>query len=75
MSDGPIRALAVLVLYKVAPADSPSFRALQLAMQERSTLAERLRLIVFDNSPEIQALPGGSLGEYRHDGKNQGRPG
>jgi GT2 family glycosyltransferase len=66
------RILAVLVLYRMPPAASPSFRALQEALAARPALAARLDLRIVDNSPEPQALPSSSFGVYLHDGANPG---
>ncbi len=66
------RIVAVLVLYRMAPERSPTFRAMQEALAARPALAARLDLLVVDNSPEAQALPARLVGRYVHDGTNPG---
>jgi GT2 family glycosyltransferase len=66
------RIFAVLVLYKMAPATSPSYCALRQALASRPGLQARMDVLVVDNSPEAQRLPASSFGRYVHDGTNPG---
>lgn len=66
------RIFAVLVLYRMSPEQSPSFRALEEALRTRPALAARFDLLIVDNSPEAHALPSTFAGCYLHDGTNPG---
>jgi len=63
---------AIVVLYKMSVADSPSYRTLSAALRERPELAAKIDLLVADNSPEAQPLPVDFSGRYLHDGTNPG---
>jgi GT2 family glycosyltransferase len=50
--------LAVIVLYKTAPRDSLSVTSLMRAFGATSKERLRLRVVLFDNSPEVKVHPG-----------------
>ena len=63
--------LAILVLYRLAPDQSPAFMTLVRAIHELSP--GPVACIVYDNSPEAHAVPQTSFAcEYRHDPANPG---
>jgi GT2 family glycosyltransferase len=66
----------VIVLYKNTPTDSKAIRSLIVCCNQQSGLAERLSILIYDNSPDPQEpfqtdLPFGAK-EYRYDSKNGG---
>ncbi len=66
------RILAVIVMYRLAPAASASYVALSHRLQTDSTFRDMVELLVMDNSPGAQSLPAGSAGTYSWDGSNPG---
>ena len=60
------------MLYKMALAESPSYRTLVDAVQKVPELRASLSLLVADNSPEPQEPPPDFRGIYLHDGANPG---
>lgn len=64
--------LAIVVLYKMSPEASPTYRALSAALRDDVKLAGCMDLLVVDNSPESQELPTDMVGRYLHDGTNPG---
>jgi len=64
--------LALVVLYKMDFAASPSYNLLALALKQQPGLAQIIRMVVVDNSPQPQLLPAGFAGSYLHDGTNPG---
>jgi GT2 family glycosyltransferase len=70
------RIQCVLVLYKTALKESETFRTLSAALREHPSLAARMSLLVYDNSPEPQSfeLPAGLFAEmsYQRDPSNAG---
>jgi len=73
VSTAAVRALAVVVLYRKAFAQSRTFAGLAQAFGEDPSLARQLDVLVWDNSPEAQEehrLPFAFT--YRHSAANQG---
>lgn len=68
----PAGIVAVLVLYKVALADSPSYRSLMDALACEPDFRDRLHLMVCDNSPVACSLPADFTGTYHHQPGNPG---
>jgi len=66
------RVLAVIVLYKMSLAESPTYQALRAAFRARRELASEIELLVADNSPEPQSPGHDFVGQYVHDGTNPG---
>ena len=69
----PILLLAVIVLYKMAPADSVSFQTLQEANRRVVDESFRLKIILYDNTPggqDFGELPSGV--QYEAAGQNRG---
>ena len=64
--------VAVIVLYQMLIEDSPAYQGLAPSMAESGIAAERIRLLVCDNSPAEQGLPENFCGRYVHDGTNPG---
>jgi GT2 family glycosyltransferase len=66
----------VVVLYRTALHESETFQTLSAALREYPTLAARISLLIYDNSPEPQAaeLPVGFFAKasYQHDPSNGG---
>ncbi len=64
---------AVLVLYRMAPEQSPTFLSLREILLADPGLAVQLTLLVYDNSPGHHALPPLPCpADYRHDRANPG---
>jgi GT2 family glycosyltransferase len=64
---------AVLVLYGQSPAQSAAFCSLLEAMGSRSDAAQRISLVIYDNSPQPHELPSMPLAaHYIHDVSNGG---
>ncbi len=61
--------LAIVVLYRMSPEQSPPCTALLQAMQA-GPAAAAMELIIADNSPQPQSAP--PLAHYIHDGRNLG---
>jgi GT2 family glycosyltransferase len=70
------RVQCVLVLYKTTLQRSETFQSLSAALQEHPSLAARISVLVYDNSPEQQSvdLPPDLFAEihYHHDSSNGG---
>lgn len=69
----PARILAVIVLYKMLPGESAAFRTLLAAMPSLRSGEAEVRILLYDNTPEGQAvgmLPAGV--QYRSDPDNGG---
>ena len=66
------RIYVILVLYKMSPLESASYRTMEEALQTRPALARCVELMVVDNSPAAQELPEHASGCYLHDGTNPG---
>lgn len=69
----PVLLFAVIVLYKVAPADSTSFRTLQAAHEQVNNHQLRLKIFFYDNTPGGQdpgILPEGA--QYEAAPANRG---
>jgi GT2 family glycosyltransferase len=69
--------LAIIVLYKMQIAASPTCRTLAEAMRAQPSLAGSIDLLLVDNSPEPQSVPRGLFPEglqpvYVHDRTNPG---
>jgi GT2 family glycosyltransferase len=66
----------VVVLYRTALQESETFQTLSAALREYPTLAARISLLIYDNSPEPHAaeLPVGLFAKasYQHDPSNGG---
>lgn len=66
----------VVVLYRTALQESETFQTLSAASREYPTLAARISLLIYDNSPEPQSvdLPVGLFAKagYQHDPSNGG---
>jgi GT2 family glycosyltransferase len=58
---------AVLVLYRVTPAESESWRTLRAAVRASPELQEGLRLLVYDNSPADSGLTADGTSGLRED--------
>jgi GT2 family glycosyltransferase len=72
-STAPVRALAVVVLYRTPFAVSKTLAGLTKAFAEEPTLAQQLDVLVWDNSPaplEERVLPFACT--YQHAAVNQG---
>src|SRR5579871_4112930 len=72
-SPSAVSILAVIVLYKVAPADSPTLKTLLAALRSVSPGSLRLEVILYDNTPGGQVC--GQLFdgvEYIASGDNTG---
>jgi GT2 family glycosyltransferase len=68
-----LQILAILVLYKMAPEQSQTFRSLEESVRNTPGAADAIRCIIYDNSPEPHALPSTPIAcEYRHDASNPG---
>jgi GT2 family glycosyltransferase len=73
LSGMPQRILAVLVLYKLAPEESPAFCTLQALLARDTGMAGRFACILYDNSPSPHSLPATPFPcLYRHDQTNPG---
>jgi GT2 family glycosyltransferase len=70
------RVQCVIVLYRTALHESETFRTLSVALREHASLAARISLLIYDNSPEPQSveLPSEFFAKtsYRHDPSNGG---
>ena len=63
--------LAVVVLYRMSPEESPAFQSLMRAVVEAS--ANSIACVVYDNSPAAHLLPATPFAcTYRHDAANPG---
>jgi len=66
----------VVVLYRIALHESETFQTLSAALRDYPALAARISLLIYDNSPELQAveLPVGFFAKasYQHDPSNGG---
>jgi glycosyltransferase involved in cell wall biosynthesis len=68
-----LTATAVIVLYRIAPAQSPAFQSVMSARTRLNSDAGEVRVLLWDNSPEPATtgeLPCGD--EYFHDPANSG---
>jgi GT2 family glycosyltransferase len=64
---------AVLVLYGQSPAQSAAFCSLLEAISSRNDAAQRVSLVIYDNSPQPHELPSIPLSaHYIHDVSNAG---
>ncbi|MGA9720763.1 MAG: glycosyltransferase [Acidobacteriaceae bacterium] len=64
---------AVLVLYGQSPAQSAAFCSLLEAIGNRTDVAQRISLVIYDNSPQPHELPSIPLAaHYIHDVSNGG---
>jgi glycosyltransferase involved in cell wall biosynthesis len=69
----PLRATVVIVLYRIAPADSPAVRSVMKALEGVSTQDAEVRIILWDNSPQEQRDPVvPALVSYINDPNNSG---
>jgi glycosyltransferase involved in cell wall biosynthesis len=71
----PVSLLAVIVLYKSTPKSSSSFRTLQDAMKQMPQGKLRLRILLYDNTPQGKApdaLP--EAVDYEASPSNRGLP-
>ena len=50
----PLRVTVVIVLYRIAPADSPALQSVLRAVGELNRQDAEVRIILWDNSPEVQ---------------------
>ncbi len=71
------RILAIIVLYKMQIAASPTCQTLAELLKKSPNLANSMDLLLVDNSPEPQDVPAGLFPStvaltYRHDGTNPG---
>lgn len=65
--------LAILVLYRLSPEESPAFCTLRQLLSEDSQAAARFACILYDNSPAPQDVPVTPFPcDYRHDSSNPG---
>jgi len=64
--------LAILVLYRMSLAGSPTYRSLDKAMNEYPDVRGAIDLQVADNSAEAHEVPADFAGRYIHDGGNPG---
>lgn len=64
--------LAIIVLYRMSLAESPTYRTLHAASAADPSIARAIELVVADNSAEAQVLPEDFVGRYIHDGENPG---
>lgn len=69
-------ALATVVLYKRSIERSEAVQALLQLLAADPALAATFRVLLYDNSPEAQNVPGtpGIALSYRHDARNAGLP-
>lgn len=51
----PLNVTAVIVLYRIAPADSPAFRSVMAARHALSPEIGQVRVLLWDNSPNREA--------------------
>jgi GT2 family glycosyltransferase len=68
-----VRVLAVIVLYKMLPNESASFRTLRTAMSRLQDGQEDLKIVLYDNTPgrqDASILPSGM--HYKADYENGG---
>lgn len=72
----PDRVQCVLVLYRTTLQESQTFQTLSAAFHEHPSLASRMALLIYDNSPAPQTitLPENLFAEarYQHDSSNGG---
>ena len=69
----PVRILAVIVLYKMHPSESVSFRTLKAAASSSESGQADIRILLYDNTPGGQdtgVLPEGV--QYKADFENGG---
>jgi GT2 family glycosyltransferase len=73
---GSIVVQCVVVLYRCSLEESRTLRSLALTCSQQKDLAQRIALLIYDNSPEPQLNPLGEsicgVMEYRHPGENGG---
>ncbi|WP_446745235.1 glycosyltransferase [Silvibacterium acidisoli] len=66
----------VIVLYRIALRDSLTFQTLSASFARSPSLASRLSILIYDNSPAPQNLEPATISfanvEYRHDAANGG---
>ncbi len=78
MQDNPSASIpsisAIVVLYQQKACESEAVVSFRRALHQDPELAAHFSLLIFDNSPESQALPGdiGCPAEYVHDPANGG---
>jgi GT2 family glycosyltransferase len=69
----PVSILAVIVLYRMAPSESPAFRSLQASAINLNQCDARVKILLYDNTPGGQksgVLPNNT--EYWAASRNQG---
>jgi hypothetical protein len=69
----PVRVLAVIVLYKMLPSESPSFRTLLAAISGLADGQADIKILLYDNTvrgQDVGALPAGV--QYKADIENGG---
>lgn len=66
------RIVAVVVLYRVAPDESVTLRALNDAVAKSPDLAEILEVVVWDNTPGQRLAPNEGVTRFWHDPANPG---
>jgi len=63
----------VIVLYRIAPAQSPAFQSVMSARTRLNSDAGEVRVLLWDNSPEPATMGELSYGDdYFHDPSNSG---
>lgn len=66
------RILAIIVLYKLQAEQSYAFCSLSQLLHDSEIATEAIEVMIFDNSPNVQAPPAGFSGVYLHDPMNPG---
>ena len=65
--------LAIIVLYKLSPEESPAFRSLRRCLERQPGAAARIAAVLYDNSPAAHIAPHVPFEcHYRHDETNPG---
>ncbi len=70
--DASLRMLAIVVLYRLPPEESPALRSLEAARDADPRLHESISLLLWDNSPGNRHPPPHLAGQYHHDPSNPG---
>jgi glycosyltransferase involved in cell wall biosynthesis len=74
LSDTRIRPqiVAVIVLYRMSPEESPSFCSMQKCLAASEELRDAIDLMLWDNTPGKRTPPVNFAGHFVHDGSNPG---